>query len=594
MHEHLKEKLAILPDQPGCYLMKDKQGTVIYVGKAKVLKNRVRSYFTGSHDGKTLRLVGEIVDFEYIVTSSNLEALILELNLIKKYDPKYNIQLKDDKTYPFIKITAEKQPRLLITRNVKKDKGKYFGPYPNAQSAHETKKLLDRMYPLRKCSNMPDKVCLYYHMGQCLAPCVKEVTEEQNKEIVDEIIKFLNGGHKEVRSELETKMYEASEKLEFERAKELRDQIAHIDAIMEKQKMIMSDLVDRDVFGYAVDKGWMCVQVFFVRKGKLIERDVSMFPIYDEPEEGFLTFIGQFYENSSHFKPKEIVVPGSIDSELVERFLEVEATQPKRGKKKDLVELANKNAKIALEEKFYLIERDEERTVKAIDNLGKQLGIETPYRIEAFDNSNIQGTNPVSAMIAFIDGKPAKKEYRKYKIKTVQGPDDYESMREVVRRRYTRALKENLPLPDLIIIDGGKSHLAATSDVLENELGLYIPMAGLVKDDKHKTSHLIIEDPPEPVMLERNSQEFYLLQRIQDEVHRFAITFHRQLHGKSIIQSALDDIPGIGDKRKKILLKHFGSLKKMKEASIAEFVEAGMPKNVAETIYTYLTDKKTL
>lgn len=594
MHEHLKEKLAILPDQPGCYLMKDKQGTVIYVGKAKVLKNRVRSYFTGSHDGKTLRLVGEIVDFEYIVTSSNLEALILELNLIKKYDPKYNIQLKDDKTYPFIKITAEKQPRLLITRNVKKDKGKYFGPYPNAQSAHETKKLLDRMYPLRKCSNMPDKVCLYYHMGQCLAPCVKEVTEEQNKEIVDEIIKFLNGGHKEVRSELETKMYEASEKLEFERAKELRDQIAHIDAIMEKQKMIMSDLVDRDVFGYAVDKGWMCVQVFFVRKGKLIERDVSMFPIYDEPEEGFLTFIGQFYENSSHFKPKEIVVPGSIDSELVERFLEVEATQPKRGKKKDLVELANKNAKIALEEKFYLIERDEERTIKAVDHLGKQLGIETPYRIEAFDNSNIQGTNPVSAMIAFIDGKPAKKEYRKYKIKTVQGPDDYESMREVVRRRYTRALKENLPLPDLIIIDGGKGHLAAASDILENELGLYIPMAGLVKDDKHKTSHLIIGDPPEPVMLERNSQEFYLLQRIQDEVHRFAITFHRQLHGKSVIQSALDDIPGIGDKRKKVLLKHFGSLKKMKEASVAEFVEAGMPKNIAETIYTYLTDKKML
>ncbi|CAH2461553.1 MULTISPECIES: excinuclease ABC subunit C [Bacillus] len=594
MHEHLKEKLAILPDQPGCYLMKDKQGTVIYVGKAKVLKNRVRSYFTGSHDGKTLRLVGEIVDFEYIVTSSNLEALILELNLIKKYDPKYNIQLKDDKTYPFIKITAEKQPRLLITRNVKKDKGKYFGPYPNAQSAHETKKLLDRMYPLRKCSNMPDKVCLYYHMGQCLAPCVKEVTDEQNKEIVDEIIKFLNGGHKEIRSELETKMYEASEKLEFERAKELRDQIAHIDAIMEKQKMIMSDLVDRDVFGYAVDKGWMCVQVFFVRKGKLIERDVSMFPIYDEPEEGFLTFIGQFYENSSHFKPKEIVVPGSIDSELVERFLEVEATQPKRGKKKDLVELANKNAKIALEEKFHLIERDEERTIKAVDHLGKQLGIETPYRIEAFDNSNIQGTNPVSAMIAFIDGKPAKKEYRKYKIKTVQGPDDYESMREVVRRRYTRALKENSPLPDLIIIDGGKGHLAATSDVLENELGLYIPMAGLVKDEKHKTSHLIIGDPPEPVMLARNSQEFYLLQRIQDEVHRFAITFHRQLHGKSVIQSALDEIPGIGDKRKKVLLKHFGSLKKMKEASVSEFVEAGMPKNVAETIYTYLTGKKTL
>ena len=594
VHEHLKEKLAILPDQPGCYLMKDKQGTVIYVGKAKVLKNRVRSYFTGSHDGKTLRLVGEIADFEYIVTSSNLEALILELNLIKKYDPRYNMKLKDDKTYPFIKITGEKQPRLLITRKVKKDKGKYFGPYPNSQSAHETKKLLDRMYPLRKCTKMPDKVCLYYHMGQCLAPCVNEVTDEQNKEIVDKITKFLNGGHKEIRSELEAKMYEASEKLEFERAKELRDQIAHMDAIMEKQKMIMNDIVDRDVFGYAVDKGWMCVQVFFIRKGKLIERDVSMFPIYDEPEEGFLTFIGQFYEQNNHFKPKEIAVPGSIDPELVERFLEVDVTQPKRGKKKELVELANKNAKIALEEKFYLIERDEERTVKAIENLGERLGIDTPYRIEAFDNSNIQGVNPVSAMIVFIDGKPAKKEYRKYKIKTVQGPDDYESMREVVRRRYTRALKEGLSLPDLIVIDGGKGHLAAASDVLENELGLYIPIAGLVKDEKHRTSHLIIGDPPDPVILERNSQEFYLLQRIQDEVHRFAITFHRQLHGKSVIQSALDGIPGVGEKRKKVLLKHFGSLKKMKEASVGEFVEAGIPQHVAETIYSYLTNNKTL
>ncbi|WP_369903465.1 excinuclease ABC subunit UvrC [Bacillus manliponensis] len=589
MHNQLKEKLEILPDQPGCYLMKDKQGTVIYVGKAKVLKNRVRSYFTGSHDGKTLRLVNEIADLEYIVTSSNLEALILELNLIKKYDPKYNIALKDDKTYPFIKITAEDQPRLLITRSVKKDKGKYFGPYPNAQSAYETKKLLDRMYPLRKCTNMPDKVCLYYHIGQCLAPCVKEVSEEENNEIVDSISKFLSGGHKEVRTELEEKMYEASEKLDFERAKELRDQISHMDAIMEKQKMIMSDLVDRDIFGYAVDKGWMCVQVFFVRKGKLIERDVSMFPIYDEPEEGFLTFIGQFYEQNQNFKPKEIVVPSTIDNEMVETFLAVKAVQPKRGKKKELVDLASKNAKIALGEKFYLIERDEERTIKAVENLGEHLGIETPHRIEAFDNSNIQGTNPVSAMVVFIDGKAAKKEYRKYKIKTVQGPDDYESMREVVRRRYARVLKEGLPLPDLIVIDGGKGHLAAVTDVLENELGLLIPTAGLVKDDKHKTSHLIIGDPSEPVILERNSQEFYLLQRIQDEVHRFAITFHRQMHGKSLIQSALDGIPGVGEKRKKILLKHFGSVKKMKEATIEQFIEAGMPQTVAETIQSYFS-----
>jgi excinuclease ABC subunit C len=584
MHEHLREKLAILPDQPGCYLMKDKHGTVIYVGKAKVLKNRVRSYFTGTHDGKTYRLVNEIADFEYIVTSSDLEALILEMNLIKKYDPKYNIMLKDDKGYPFIKITGEQQPRLIITRTVKKDKGKYFGPYPNAQAANETKKLLDRMYPLRKCTNMPDKVCLYYHMGQCLAPCVKEVTDEQNKEIVDQITRFLNGGHKDIRADLEKKMYEAAEKLEFERAKELRDQIAHMDALMQKQKMIMADLVDRDIFGYAVDKGWMCVQVFFVRQGKLIERDVSMFPIYDEPEEEFLTFIGQFYAQANNFKPKEIVLPSSINHEIVEKFLEVEATQPKKGKKKELVDLASKNAAIALREKFHLIERDEERTIKAVENLGIRAGIPTPHRIEAFDNSNIQGTNPVSAMVVFIDGKPEKKEYRKYKIKTVQGPDDYESMREVVRRRYARVLKEGLPLPDLILIDGGKGHLAAAADVLENELGLRIPIAGLVKDDKHRTSHLIIGDPPEPVDLGRSSQEFYLLQRIQDEVHRFAITFHRQLHGKSAIQSILDDIPGIGEKRKKALLKHFGSIKKIKEAEIEEIIEAGLPRSIAEMI----------
>ncbi|WP_129727751.1 MULTISPECIES: excinuclease ABC subunit UvrC [Bacillaceae] len=587
MQEKLREKLAVLPDQPGCYLMKDKHGTIIYVGKAKVLKNRVRSYFTGTHDGKTYRLVNEIADFEYIVTSSNLEALILELNLIKKHDPKYNIMLKDDKSYPFLKITAEKQPRLVITRTVKKDKGRYFGPYPNSQAAHETKKLLDRMYPLRKCTNIPDKVCLYYHMGQCLAPCIKDVTEEQNREIVDQITRFLNGGHKDIRSELEVKMYEAAEKLEFERAKELRDQMAHMDALMEKQKMIMGDLLDRDIFGYVIDKGWMCVQVFFVRQGKLIERDVSMFPIYDEPEEEFLTFIGQFYAQDNHFKPKEIVLPNAIDQELAQQFLEVDVSQPKTGKRKELVDLASKNADIALREKFSLIERDEERTIKAVENLGKALGIPTLSRIEAFDNSNIQGTNPVSAMIVFVDGKPDKKEYRKYKIKTVQGPDDYESMREVVRRRYSRVLREHLPLPDLIIIDGGKGQLGAAIDVLENELGLSIPVAGLMKDEKHRTSQLIIGESARPIELERSSQEFYLLQRIQDEVHRFAITFHRHLHGKSAIQSVLDEIPGVGEKRRKQLLKHFGSVKKLKEASIEEITAAGVPKNVAEAVRSH-------
>ncbi|WP_281215571.1 excinuclease ABC subunit UvrC [Bacillus altitudinis] len=584
MNKLIKEKLSVLPDQPGCYLMKDRQNTIIYVGKAKVLKNRVRSYFTGSHDAKTQRLVSEIEDFEYIVTSSNIEALILELNLIKKYDPKYNVMLKDDKTYPFIKITNERHPKLIVTRNVKKDKGKYFGPYPNVQAARETKKLLDRLYPLRKCATLPDRVCLYYHLGQCLAPCVYDISEETNKQLVDEITRFLNGGHQQIKKELTEKMQEAAEQLEFERAKELRDQIAYIDSTMEKQKMTMSDLSDRDVFAYAYDKGWMCVQVFFIRQGKLIERDVSLFPMYQDPEEEFLTFMGQFYEKNNHFLPKEILVPDSVDQEMIEQLLETNLHQPKKGKKKDLLLLAHQNAKIALKEKFSLIERDEERTIGAVEQLGDALNIYMPYRIEAFDNSNIQGADPVSAMVVFQDGKPYKKEYRKYKIKTVEGPDDYASMREVIRRRYTRVLKDELPLPDLILIDGGKGQINAAIDVLENELNLSVPVAGLVKDEKHRTSNLMMGDTLEIVALERNSQAFYLLQRIQDEVHRFAISFHRQLRGKNAFQSILDDVPGIGEKRKKQLLKHFGSVKKMKEASIQDFQDAGIPKQTAELL----------
>ena len=591
MNETIKQKLTLLPDQPGCYLMKDRQGTIIYVGKAKVLKNRVRSYFTGSHDGKTFRLVQEIEDFEYIVTSSNIEALLLELNLIKKYDPKYNVMLKDDKTYPFIKLTAERHPKLIITRKVKKDKGKYFGPYPNVTAANETKKLLDRIYPLRKCSTLPDRVCLYYHLGQCLAPCVNEVSENQYKEMTDEITRFLNGGYNDIKKELNEKMNGAAEELDFERAKEYRDQIIHIETIMEKQKITMTDFTDRDVFGYAVDKGWMCVQVFFVRQGKLIERDVSMFPLYNEPEEEILTFLGQFYTKTNHFKPKEILIQDEVDLNMAEQLLEVKILQPQRGQKKDLVKMAIKNAKIALNEKFSLIEKDEERTIKAVENLGDILGIYTPHRIEAFDNSNIQGTDPVSAMVVYTDGKPNKREYRKYKIKSVKGPDDYESMREVTRRRYSRALKDDLPLPDLIIIDGGKGHVESVRDVLENELGLDIPLAGLVKDDKHRTSNLLFGNPLEIAPLARNSQEFYLLQRIQDEVHRFAITFHRQTRSKNVFQSILDDIQGIGEKRKKLLLKHFGSVKKMKEASLEELSSAGLPANVAEELFKKLHEE---
>ncbi|RDY68007.1 excinuclease ABC subunit UvrC [Halobacillus trueperi] len=588
MNSTIKEKLAVLPDQPGCYLMKDKNDTVIYVGKSKVLKNRVRSYFTGAHDGKTQRLVREIINFEYIVTTSEIEALILEMNLIKKYDPKYNVLLKDDKTYPYLKVTAERHPRLIVTRNVKKDKGKYFGPYPNVIAARETKKLLDRLYPLRKCNTMPDRVCLYYHMHQCLGPCEYKVSKQTNEEIVQNITSFLNGGHTEIKKDLKKRMLEASEELDFERAKELRDQIEHIESVMEQQKMTMNDQVDRDIFGYSYDKGWMCVQVFFVRQGKLIERNVTLFPFFDDPEETFISYIGRFYLHQNHPYPKQVLVPVATDVDVLEGALDTKVHIPMRGRKKELVELAMKNAKISLEEKFALIERDEERTIKAVEALGNHLHIETPHRIEAFDNSNIQGADPVSAMVVFIDGKPHKKEYRKYKIRDVEGPDDYETMREVIRRRYKRVLKEDLPLPDLIVVDGGKGQMTAALDVLENELGVDVPLCGLAKDDKHKTSELLYGDPPSPIDLDRQSQEFYLVQRIQDEVHRFAISFHRQLRGKGAIQSELDRIPGVGQKRRRLLLRHFKSVTEIKNADIEDITRLGVPEPVANTILIHL------
>lgn len=595
MNERIKNKLALLPDQPGCYLMKDKNGTIIYVGKAKILKNRVRSYFTGSHDTKTERLVSEIEDFEYIVTESNIEALLLEINLIKKNDPKYNIMLKDDKTYPFIKITNEEYPRLLITRKVLKDKAYYFGPYPDVGAANETKKLLDRLFPLRKCKVLPKEVCLYYHMGQCLAPCVFQIPEDTYPKMVKEIKQFLNGGHSEIQGELTQKMEAAAAEMNFEQAAEYRDQIRAIETVMTRQKMTQADQMDRDVFGYAVDKGWMCVQVFFVRQGKLIERDVSLFPFYNEAPEDFLTYIGQFYQENQHFIPKEVLIPDDIDQESVEALLDTKVLQPKRGEKKKLVDLAGKNARVALQEKFQLIQRKEERTIGAVEKLGNAMNIPTPVRIEAFDNSNIQGTAPVSAMVVFIDGRPAKNEYRKYKIKTVKGPDDYASMREVIYRRYSRVLKEGLAFPDLIVIDGGKGQVDVARDVLENQLGLDIPIAGLAKNDKHKTSELLFGPDLDVIDLERNSPEFFLLQRIQDEVHRFAITFHRQLRSKNSFSSKLDGVPGLGPKRKKLLLKEFKSLKNIQQASLEEIHQLGIPLPVAQAVKAVLAPeaKKT-
>lgn len=584
MNNLIKSKLELLPTSPGCYIHKDKNGTIIYVGKAKNLRNRVRSYFRGSHDTKTEALVSEIVDFEFIVTESNIEALLLEINLIKENKPKYNIMLKDDKSYPFIKITNERYPRLIITRQVKKDGGLYFGPYPDVGAANEIKRLLDQIFPFRKCTNPPSKVCFYYHIGQCMAHTICKKDETYFKSMAQEVSDFLKGQDNKIIDELKGKMAAAAQTMEFERAAEYRDLIQAIGTLRTKQRVMAKDLQNRDVFGYYVDKGWMCVQVFFVRQGKLIERDVNLFPYFNDPDEDFLTYVGQFYQEKSHLVPNEVLIPQDIDEEAVKALVDTKILKPQRGEKKQLVNLAIKNARVSLEQKFNLLEKSVEKTQGAIENLGRLLQIPTPVRIESFDNSNIMGTSPVSAMVVFVNGKPSKKDYRKYKIKTVVGPDDYASMREVIRRRYGRVQREALTPPDLIVIDGGQGQVNIAKQVIQEELGLDIPIAGLQKNDKHQTHELLFGDPLEVVDLSRNSQEFFLLQRIQDEVHRFAITFHRQLRSKNSFSSQLDGIDGLGPKRKQNLMKHFKSLTKIKEASVDEIVEVGVPRVVAEAV----------
>ena len=592
MNNLIKSKLELLPTSPGCYIHKDKNGTIIYVGKAKNLRNRVRSYFRGSHDTKTEALVSEIVDFEFIVTESNIEALLLEINLIKENKPKYNIMLKDDKSYPFIKITNERYPRLIITRQVKKDGGLYFGPYPDVGAANEIKRLLDRIFPFRKCTNPPSKVCFYYHLGQCMAHTVCHKDEAYFKGMAQEVSDFLKGQDDKIIDELKLKMNTAAQNMEFERAAEYRDLIQAIGTLRTKQRVMAKDLQNRDVFGYYVDKGWMCVQVFFVRQGKLIERDVNLFPYYNDPDEDLLTYVGQFYQEKSHLIPNEILIPQDIDEEAVKALVDTKVLKPQRGEKKQLVNLAIKNARVSLEQKFNLLEKSMEKTQGAIENLGKLLQIPTPVRIESFDNSNIMGTSPVSAMVVFINGKPSKKDYRKYKIKTVVGPDDYASMREVIRRRYSRVMRDGLTPPDLIVIDGGQGQVNVAKQVIQDELGLDIPIAGLQKNDKHQTHELLFGDPLQVIELSRTSQEFFLLQRIQDEVHRFAITFHRQLRSKNSFSSQLDGIEGLGPKRKQLLMKHFKSLTKIKEATVDEIVTVGIPRAVAEAVQAKLHQGK--
>ncbi|MEF2844065.1 MAG: excinuclease ABC subunit UvrC [Catenibacterium sp.] len=581
--DYIKKKLSLLPMSPGCYLMKNIDGKVIYVGKARKLKNRVSSYFTGAHNYKTTKLVDHIWDFDYIVTGSEKEALLLEINLIKDYTPEYNIMFMDNTYYPYIELTDETHPRLKIVRKTKNKKNKYFGPYPDATAARNTFKLLNKLYPLRKCNHVPDKPCLYYSLHQCLGPCINEVDKSQYDEIRKELISFIHGNTKSKIDELTEKMMTASENLQFELAKEYRDLIRSIEYVTAKQNVQFGDYKDRDILGYFIDKGYISIQLFFMREGKLLYHDFNLEPVGEDFEEDLIRFLVTYYQ--THPEPYELLIPQDVDLELLTEILSCHVLQPQRGDKKSLVEMANKNAKEALEKKFLLKEKTDEKTILPIIELGQKLGIDTPHTIELYDNSNIQGAYAVAGMVVYKDGVPSKKDYRKYKIKTVEGPDDYASMKEVIYRRYYRLLMEQKEMADLIIVDGGLGQIKVAKEVI-NSLNLSVHICGLSKDDKHSTAMLLDENGNQ-VPIDTKSPLFFLLTRMQDEVHRYAISFHRQVRSKSLFSSILDEVEGIGEARKKKLLNHFKSVKKMKEASLEE-LEAVIPKNTAAKLYEVL------
>lgn len=563
--------------------MKNKNGKVIYVGKAKKLKNRVSSYFTGVHNYKTTKLVDHIWDFDYIRTDSEKEALLLEINLIKDYTPEYNIMFMDNTYYPYIELTNEEHPRLKIVRSAKNKKSRYFGPFPDATAARNTYKLLQRLFPLRKCNVIPNKPCLYYSLHQCLGPCIHDDTKEAEKDLRNQVIKFMKGDTKEKIEELTKAMEKASEELNFELAMEYRDLIKSVEYVTKRQHIDFNDYGDRDILGYYVDKGYLSVQLFFMRGGHLLSHEYDLVPVSDDAQEDLLQFLVTFYQTNN--VPKELLVPQDFDISLISEILETKILQPQRGDKKDLVDMANRNAKEALEKKFLLRQQNEAKTIGAIEELGRLLQIETPHMIELYDNSNIQGAYAVAGMVVFRDGVPSKKDYRRFKIKTVEGPDDYASMKEVIYRRCYRNLMEQREMADLIIVDGGIGQINAAKEIIDS---LHVPvhLAGLAKDDKHSTAMLIDREGNE-VPIDPKSQLFFLLTRMQDEVHRYAISFHRQVRSKSLFASILDEVEGIGEVRKRKLLNKFKSVKKMKEASVEELTEV-LPQKVAQELYQVL------
>ena len=583
--DRIKEKLSLLTTSPGCYLMKNVDGKIIYVGKAKNLKRRVSSYFNREHTGKTKALVENIVDFEYIVTQTEVESLLLEINLIKKYSPKYNIMLKDNKSYPYIEITSEKHPRLIISRprNIKGHKGKLFGPYPNSNAARKTVELLNRIYPFRKCHNMPDKVCLYYHIGQCLGYCANEIDSSKEKEMIDEVTSFLKGNYDDVIKKVKDKMEEASNHLNFEKAMEYKEMLEYIDKVLEKQKISLNDNVNRDVINYYLKNDYISFQVLHLRDGRINKRDGELFPVIDEISDILSYYVISFYEKNEI--PKEILVSNDFDEELLSNALNTKVVVPVKGIKKKLVDMAYDNAKIVLDEKFELISRDEKRTFDSNNELGKLLGINDLKRIEIFDNAHLFGTFTVSGMVVFSNGKPDKKEYRKFKI-TSDHKDDYHLMQEVIYRRYYRVLHDHLQKPDLILVDGGIIQINAAKEILDS-LYLDIPIYGLKKNDKHTITALVSSQ--KEYSIDKTSDIFHLLTRMSDEVHRFTISYHKDIRSKGALSSILDNVAGIGDKRKKELLKKYKTISKLKELTIEELSES-LPHDVAENLYNYLKE----
>ena len=584
----IKEKLSLVPNKPGCYQMKNKDGIIIYVGKAKKLKNRLSSYFRGTHTGKTAKLVSEITDFEYIIVSSETESLIMEINLIKKYDPKYNILLRDDKSYPYIELTNDDVPKLSIVRNLnrKKNKEHLYGPYPNVTAARNTVNLLNRIYPLRKCRTFNKKPCLYYHIGECLGYCTHNVDKVKIEQMKKDIIRFLNGDHTLITKKINEDIIKESEKLNFESAKELKELLDYINITLAKQKVEISDMHSIDVFGNFEEKDYLSIQVFFIRGGKIIERHSKIMPLIDDIENVLTRYIAEFYSKDI-LTPKEILLPENIDTEILENILKTNIKIPQKGTRKSLVEMANNNAKNALKEKFELIKRDEQKTIDANEELKDILKLDKLDRIEIFDNAHLFGTFNVSGMVVFKNGRPSKNDYRKFKISVDQN-DDYGTMREVIYRRYFRVLKDNLERPDIIIVDGGIGQINAAREII-NSLNMNIEVIGLKKNDKHRTEALLAHEPIEEIKIDIKSNLFHYLERMQEEVHNYTINYHRELRSKGSLGSILNNIEGIGEKRKQELLKKYKTITKLKQLSIEE-LESILPKNTARNLKIFLEE----